>query len=354
MKPETGPPTVSSFNHCFFTSLTRITDLRDRLLSTRPVAREEWRNGDYVACEVANQSPIPLELASGRQVQAVPGDLIVGALGRRCATLEAVGSFEDVGEDLQLEALTGAGLLGKATSVSAMLPELIRLRYRGHVCADGRPARMVDYRLAPSEASFVHPVLLIVGTSMSAGKTTTARVLVRLLKEQGQRVIGAKLTGAGRYRDILSIKDAGADCIFDFVDAGLPSTACPREEFIEAGRLLLGKMAEQEADVVVIEAGASPLEPYNGAAAMELLGAQVCFTVLCAADPYSVIGVTRAFGIEPDLVCGLATSTSAGIELIERLSGIPAVDVLDPAARTVLRDLTASALGRFAEAPPER
>ena len=34
-------------------------------------------------------------------------------------------------------------------------------------------------------------------------------------------VIGTKLTGAGRYRDILAMRDAGADYIFDFVDAGL-------------------------------------------------------------------------------------------------------------------------------------
>ena len=49
------------------------------------------------------------------------------------------------------------------------------------------------------------PVVLIVGTSMSAGKTTSARAIVRLLREDGLTVIGAKLTGAGRYRDILAI-----------------------------------------------------------------------------------------------------------------------------------------------------
>ena len=37
---------------------------------------------------------------------------------------------------------------------------------------------------------------LIVGISMSAGKTTSAKVIVRLLRGEGLTVAGAKLTGA--------------------------------------------------------------------------------------------------------------------------------------------------------------
>lgn len=338
-----GERTASS-QHYFFTSLTRISDLSDRPFGLEAVERSAWRNGDYVVAEVLNRSRVPLELASGRYALVVEGDLVVGALGRRRATLEAVGSFEDVDDDLELAALTGAGLLGKATSISAMLPELIRLRYRGHAVVDGRRATMSGY-CPPSATPLHHPVVLIIGTSMSAGKTTAARVVVRALKEAGRTVIGAKLTGAGRYRDILSMKDAGADHVFDFVDAGLPSTVCPEPEFIEALQPLLGRMAEVDAEVIVAEAGASPLEPYNGAAALRLLGDNVRFNVLCAADPYSVVGVTRAFDMQPDLVCGLATSTAAGIELVEQLTGLPAVDVLDGSSRAKIRSALDRALG---------
>ena len=286
-----------------------------------------------------NKSRVPLELSSGRGALVARGDRVIGALGRRYATLEVVGSFEDVRDNLRMHALTGAGLFGRATSISAMLPETIELRYVGHVMVDRRPANMSDYVPAPTGASFSHPVVLLVGTSMSAGKTTTARVVVRALKEEGLRVIGAKLTGAGRYRDILAMRDAGADPIFDFVDAGLPSTVCPEERFDRALSGLLERMGEVDADVVVAEAGASPLEPYNGAAALRLLSEHVRCTLLCAADPYSVVGVTQAFKMEPDLVCGLATSTSAGVELVEILSGLRAIDVLDSASRDVLREI---------------
>ena len=66
--------------------------------------------------------------------------------------------------------------------------------------------------------------------------------------------------------------DAGADAIFDFVDAGLPSTVCPTDVYRQAVRQLLSRMASTDVDVAVIEVGASPLEPYNGDVAVEESG----------------------------------------------------------------------------------
>jgi hypothetical protein len=126
------------------------------------------------------------------------------------------------------------------------------------------------------------------------------------------------------------------------VDAGLPSTVVLESEYQRALRNLLSRMAGVGADVVVAEVGASPLEPYNGAAATREIRQNVRCTVLSASDPYAVTGVTKAFGNRPDLVTGLATSTSAGIELVEKLSGIKALNVLDrgslPQLRAILKD----------------
>ena len=91
---------------------------------------------------------------------------------------------------------------------------------------------------------------------------------------------------------------------------------------------------------VVAEAGASPLEPYNGAAAIDELGDNICCTILCASDPYAVVGVEKAFGLKPDLVSGPAASTSAAIDLVHKLTGVDAINVMDtgclPALRRVL------------------
>jgi len=325
----------------FFTSLTRISDLPEVPFSVEPLSRREWKTGDYVVGEVASppNSLSRIELTSGRMVEVVEGDLIVGAFGVRYATLETVGGWQGIGHDRLMETLTGAGLFGKATSRSALLPSLLSLVYKGHVLVEGKKATMRDYVPDVLGREFGLPVVLLVGTSMSAGKTTSAKVIVRLLKEAGLAVVGAKLTGAGRYRDILSMQDAGADYIFDFVDAGLPSTVISEKEYRQSLRNLLSRMAAVEADIVVAEVGASPLEPYNGAAAIEEIGPNVRCTVLSASDPYAVTGVTSAFGNRPDLVTGLATSTQAGIELVEKLSGIRALNVLDRHSLPKLRSI---------------
>ena len=325
-----------------FTSLTRISDLTEIPFSVDPLPRREWETGDYVVGEVVSPPHrlSLIELGNGRMVEVVEGDMIVGAFGVRYATLETVGGWQGIGHDQMIEALTGAGLFGKATSRSTLLPSPPSLVYKGHVLTNEKKATMLDYAPQVPEREFDLPVVLLVGTSMSAGKTTSAKVIVRLLREAGFVVIGAKLTGAGRYRDILAMQDAGADYIFDFVDAGLPSTVVSEREYRRALRNLLSRMAAVEADIVVAEVGASPLEPYNGASAIEELGQNVRCTVLSASDPYAVSGVVTAFGNRPDLVTGLATSTRAGIELVEKLCGIEAMNVLDrnslPRLRSIL------------------
>ena len=285
-----------------------------------------------------------MELANGRMVEVMEGDLVVGTFGTRVATLEAVGDWRAIGEDGELNALTSAGLFGKTTSLSPFLSSPMRLEYQGHVTRGGEKITMQGCLPEIDIVEFDIPVVLIVGTSMSAGKTMSGRVIVHLLSQMGLNVVGAKLTGAARYRDMLSFGDAGASAIFDFVDAGLPSTAVDEARYREALPYLLSRIAKAKPDVVVAEAGASPLEPYNGAIAKETIRDQVCFKLLCAQDPYAVVGVQQAFQREPDLVAGGATNTDAGIALVHKLSGLPALNLMDPNSRGELQSMLKKAL----------
>jgi len=322
----------------FLTSVTRISDLNTAPFDTRPLDREYWDDGDYVIAEIVG-TPSALyqaELASGRIVQTLPGDFVIGAFGHRAATLEGVGSWTAI-TDTSMHALTGAGLFGKFTSLSPLIPRPMALRYHGHITRRDTKVCMHDFAITSPERKLAAPVVLVVGTSMSAGKTTTGRLIVHELASLDLKVIGTKLTGAGRYRDILSFRDAGAEAVFDFVDAGLPSTVIPEPAFRSAIRPLLSHIASREPDVVLVEAGASPLEPYNGAAAIDEIHDQMRCTVLCASDPYAVVGVQQAFGLRPDLVTGPAANTTAGIALVKKLSGVDALNGLDPDAPAGLR-----------------
>ncbi|MGI9205458.1 MAG: hypothetical protein ACR2Q3_15700, partial [Woeseiaceae bacterium] len=213
------------------------------------------------------------------------------------------------------------------------------------VVRNGTKVTMSDFAIKSDNSEFNIPTVLLVGTSMSAGKTTTGRLIVHELHNMGHKVVGAKLTGAGRYRDVLSFRDAGADAIFDFVDAGLPSTVEPEDKFREVTLPLLQHIDGLKPDFLIAEAGASPLEPYNGAAAIEMLNNNIKCTVLCASDPYAVVGVEKAFGLKPDLVTGPATSTSAAIDLVQQLSGVDALNVMDPGCVTELREKLRATLG---------
>lgn len=153
------------------------------------------------------------------------------------------------------------------------------------------------------------------------------------------------MAGAGAYRDILSMEIAGAQEVYDFVDAGLPTTVVPTSTFREAITPVLQRGSD--ADVVVAEVGASPLEPYNGETVIDLVDDRTAFTVLCASDPYAVVGLETAFGRSPDLVTGIATNTSAGIDLIDELCTYPALNLQAVEAKEPLAELLDPAIEAY-------
>ena len=67
-------------------------------------------------------------------------------------------------------------------------------------------------------------------------------------------------------------------------------------------------------------------------------------TVLCASDPYAVYGVMKSFNITPDIVSGIATNTFAGAELIEKLTGVRALNLIDPETSDDLKALLSEKL----------
>jgi hypothetical protein len=331
----------------FLASIARITDLDRNPYDVRPLDQSVWHVGDYVQTEVTGTRSdlYAVETCSGEMIPVQAGDQVIGALGHRAATLEGVGSFEDVKRN-EMHALTSAGLVGAFTSYSILLPKPLSLSYRGHIVRDGHKVTMRQFAIKDGEHHFNVPTILIIGTSMSAGKTVTGRRLCEVLSSAGLTVVGAKLTGAGRYRDIASFKRAGAAHVFDFVDVGLPSTVVPEQEFRTAIRPLLTRVDNLRPDYLVAETGASPLEPYNVEAAMQELGDNIVGIILAASDPYAVVGVEKAFGVKPDLVTGPAANTSAAVALVRKLADLPAINVIDRESLPELAAFLSNMLGR--------
>ncbi|NER10880.1 hypothetical protein SAMN06265375_102138 [Muriicola jejuensis] len=328
-------------SYYIFTSLTRISDMEEKEFGLEVLDRSEWATGDYVVCRITDPggTSLQLELPNGRMRGVIGDEYVVGALGERFATLEATGTWKKVGTDGKMSILTGGGIFGKLTSKSAFMPNMMQIKYTGHAVRKGRKITMDNFLPEVAYKEFQTPVVLFIGTSMSAGKTTSARIVTNIFKSSNYKVVGVKLTGAGRYKDILALKDVGADAVFDFVDVGLPSSICPREVFQEKIKRLLSLAAHQYADIAIVEVGASPMEPYNGDLAVEALGENIKCTILSATDPYSVYGLMKAFKVVPDIVSGITTNTLAGIKMVRDLCGVQAMNLIDSRTNAKLREI---------------
>ncbi len=334
-------------SYYIFTSLTRISDLQEKDFELRSLDRSQWATGDYVACKITDPggTSLRLELPNGRMRGVIGDEYLVGVLGERFATLEATGTWKEVGPDGEMSVLTGGGILGKLTSKSAFMPNMMLASYTGHISRGGEKVNMDDFLPTVRDTEFKTPVVLFIGTSMSAGKTTSARIVTNIFKSSGYKVVGAKLSGAGRFKDILALKDVGADAVYDFVDVGLPSSICDPVIYRKKIKILLSMLAEEKADVAIVEVGASPMEPYNGDLAVEALGENIKCTVLSASDPYAVHGLIKAFGLVPDIVSGITTNTLAGVRMVEELCGVKALNLIDSRTNKEVRKILSAKTG---------
>lgn len=334
-------------SHVVWSSVTRIVDHESVSVSWDRRRRADWRTGDYVVARVESPEGGLIEAEDGHHVSVESGDFVVGVLGTRRATLEVVGDWSGIGADGAMQTLTRAGLFGVVTSASSYArPYVVELVYRGHLTLDGAFQTMADWALRepPETTERKTPVIALIGTSMSSGKTTTARILIRRLGSMGLDVVGAKLAGVARLADTLAMRDSGAIATWDFVDAGLPSTVAPHDAVAGAAHRILATVDAARPDVLVCEVGASPLEPYRGDAVLDVLGERVALLVLCASDPYAVVGAIEAFGVRPDFVAGRAAATSAARELVVALSDLEAIDVTDPGRWPRLDEIIEAAL----------
>ena len=120
---------------------------------------------------------------------------------------------------------------------------------------DGQPLNLADCALPQAHTSRPRPLTLaVVGTSMNAGKTTTAAHLIKGLVAAGLKVGAAKITGTGAGPDVWLMLDAGADAVLDFVDAGYASTyRVPLAELQSIATILISRLHQAGVDAIVLE-----------------------------------------------------------------------------------------------------
>ncbi len=164
-----------------------------------------------------------IERVDGRRAHLFPGDEIILAYGNRYAPDQFEAEVPvDMGPchmvaagGIAARALSWHGRISRPTSVTPI--GIIGDHFR-------QPINIHDFALTSTGPDEELPSVVVAGTSMNAGKTTTAARIIHGLSRAGYRVGGMKLTGTGAGGDLWLMNDAGAHCVMDFTDAGFPST----------------------------------------------------------------------------------------------------------------------------------
>jgi hypothetical protein len=290
--------------------------------------------GSVIAGRIIGEKTVynTLEDVHGRMSVLHDGDLVVGALGHR----NALHGYEGVlpkavkpGDRLQM--LNLGGVIGASVSSNPDVGPPFDVEVLGQVLLFqefgsrvGQPATLQSGAVQGTPGSPAVPVIFIAGTCMNSGKTHAACAIIRHLDRAGLKVGGAKLTGVSLLRDILAMKDYGAEAVLDFTDAGVACTG--PETAAQTGRILLSELAAKGVDIIVAETGDGIMGDYGVQGVLadpDLRDCAIAY-VLCANDPVGVAGgvafLREQFGIAVDAVSGPATDNRVGVRFVASLN----------------------------------
>ncbi len=278
-----------------------------------------------------------IECADGEFRTIAKGDVFVGVLGERRALKGYSGVVPRValpGDTLNV--LNMGGIIGNCVSDHPDLGPALRVKVLGAamVETDGMwvHARLQDHALheVDSLTSSV-PLIFISGTAMNTGKTWAACELVQRLTRRGYRVAAAKATGASLMRDVQLIERHGAVATATFTDSGVVcSTSKAMTPKVKGLIKHLSDTADP--DCIVIELGDGIVGYYG----VDELLQDKQLQKFCAAHVVAAVdlaGVWAAQHLFKDryhaditVVTGPVTDNGVGIQYIEQVMGIPAIN----------------------------
>lgn len=289
-----------------------------------------------------------LEGPASRRKLLFPGQEILLAYGHRYAPDQFLA---EVPADLSTCHLIAAGgLAGVVTLQHAAVEDPTVIEPLG-LLADAE-GRLTLARYAPHAANAVwgtRPVggplvVVVLGTSMNSGKSTTLAYLINGLTNAGLVVSAGKVTGTGAGGDANMFRDAGAIRVLDFTDFGLPSTfGLGPEQVRDLWVSLVDTLSLDGPDVVVVEI-ADGL--YQRETSRLLTDPQfidrvdaVVFTAQDALGASAGVSALRAHGLPVVAVSGVLTGSplaAAEARAALTVDVIDTYDLSDPNVATAL------------------
>lgn len=271
-----------------------------------------------------------LELTHGRRSALFVGDEIIVCYGNRYAPDQ----FEaQVPNDLEsCDLVASGGIAARMNHRHASVKAPTSIQPIGLLADNQQRINLKDTALPKLISLFSRPYTIgVVGTSMNAGKTTTAATLIRGLVNAGYTVGAAKVTGTGSGRDTWLMTDAGAKLTLDFTHAGFPSTylATPAQidNIIET---LVTHLSVAKVDAIVIEVADGLFQSETAALLHSKVFAKTVDSVIFAAGDAmgaaAGIACLQSNKLPVTAISGRLTASPLAIFETEKATGLPVLD----------------------------
>ena len=267
------------------------------------------------------------------------GTRAIFVYGNRYAPDQYEGLVPEKNNDY-IDLFSRGGVIGEVQNQNQLIGRATKVRVLGYVCKDdGSVLNTRDYvLLKPKEKSRSKKgakLVLCVGTSMNSGKTEAAAACCYAISSMGRHVRAAKITGTASLKDILLMNDCGAEYIADFTYFGYPSTyRMELEQLLEMFNDFDMKYGNNPKNYLVNEFADGIFQRETAM----LLKSQVVRDrihklIFCAPDSTAVYGgikiLKEEFGLVPDAISGLCSSSPLAMREIESFTDLPIIQSME-------------------------
>ncbi|HZY57092.1 MAG TPA: hypothetical protein VFE09_04765, partial [Rubrobacteraceae bacterium] len=229
------------------------------------------------------------------------------------------------------------GVCGEVASQHVSMVDPTHLRIVGLVSDEhGRPINQRAFGL-PSHAvgdrlETSAEVILMVGSSMNSGKTTTAGTLARALSRANFSVAAAKITGTAAGKDGRFYEACGARPVLDFTSAGYPSTyMLGLEELLGVYESILGNLRAANPDYIILEIADGVLQREThmmlGSEAIRDSVDHVFFAASDSLSAESGVRLVREYGLPLRATAGSVTQSPLASREAEEALGMPCMGI---------------------------
>lgn len=232
------------------------------------------------------------------------------------------------------------GVVGEVVNQNQMVGVCTRILILGYVCHDdGKVINTTDYVLLKPKDGERNKrrarMVLCVGTSMNSGKTEAAAACCYAITSMGKKVRAAKITGTASLKDILLMNDCGAEHIADFTYFGQPSTyQLELKQLLSMFHDFDMKYGNNSDNYLVIEFADGIFQRETAMLLQsEEVRSRINRLIFCAPDSSAVYGgiirLKKEFGLVPDAISGICSSSPLAMREIESFTDIPIIQSME-------------------------